>query len=112
MKRLSTRAILISCRMLLVICILCSHDLMGNPREKVRRVTPMIHATDLYHPHGDPDDHFDLATVFGIAAFDLRAVVIDMGKDGVGRPGMPPVQQMMHITGKTVPCATGWLSRG
>ncbi len=68
---------------------------------------PVIHITDLYHPHNDPDDHFDLATVFGIPAFDIRAVVIDMGKDGVDRPGMPPVQQMMHITGKTVPCATG-----
>jgi hypothetical protein len=68
---------------------------------------PVIHITDLYHPHNDPDDHFDLATVFGIPAFDLRAIVIDMGKDGVGRPGLPAVRQMMHITGKSVPCATG-----
>ncbi len=68
---------------------------------------PVIHITDLYHPHNDPDDHFDLATVFGMPAFDIRAVVIDTGKEGVGRPGLPAVQQMMHITGKTVPCATG-----
>ena len=68
---------------------------------------PVIHITDLYHPHNDPDDHFDLATVFGIPAFDIRAIIIDMGKDGVGRPGLPAVQQMMHITGRTVPCATG-----
>ena len=68
---------------------------------------PVIHITDLYHPHNDPDDHFDLATVFGMDAFDLRAVVIDMGKDGAGRPGLPAVEQMMRITGKQVPCATG-----
>jgi hypothetical protein len=68
---------------------------------------PVIHVTDLYHPHNDPDDHYDLATVFGMRAFDLRAVVIDTGKDGVGRPGLPAVQQMMRITGKQVPVATG-----
>lgn len=28
---------------------------------------PLIHQTDLFHPHGDPDDHFDLATVFALA---------------------------------------------
>jgi hypothetical protein len=68
---------------------------------------PVIHITDLYHPHNDPDDHFDLATVFGMPAFDIRAVVIDTGKDGAGRPGVPAIQQMMHITGKKVPFATG-----
>ncbi len=68
---------------------------------------PVIHITDLYHPHNDPDDHFDLATLFGMPAFDIRAIVIDMGKEGAGRPGLPPVQQMMHVTGKNVPCATG-----
>jgi hypothetical protein len=68
---------------------------------------PVIHITDLYHPHNDPDDHFDLATLFAIPAFDIRAVVIDMGKDGVGRPGLPALRQLEHITGKTVPSATG-----
>ena len=41
---------------------------------------PIIHQTDLFHPHGDPDDHFDLAAVFALAAqgrLDLRGIVID-----------------------------------
>ena len=27
----------------------------------------LIHITDLYHPHEDPDDHFDLAQIFALA---------------------------------------------
>ncbi len=68
---------------------------------------PIIYTTDLYHPHDDPDDHFDLATLFAIPEFDLRAIVIDTGKRGADRPGLLPVKQMMHITGRTVPVATG-----
>ncbi len=68
---------------------------------------PIIYTTDLYHPHDDPDDHFDLATLFAIPEFDIRAIVIDTGKRGKDRPGLLPVRQMMHITGRTVPVATG-----
>ncbi len=35
-------------------------------KEKV----PVIHATDLYHFHCDPDDHWDLATVYALAYLD------------------------------------------
>lgn len=68
---------------------------------------PIIYTTDLYHPHNDPDDHFDLATLFGLPEFDIRAIVIDMGQQGIGRPGLPPIRQMMHMTGRDVPVATG-----
>ena len=69
---------------------------------------PIVYITDLYHPHDDPDDHYDLATLFGTPAFDIKAIVIDMGKRGIDRPGLPAIQQLMHITGNTaVPCATG-----
>ena len=71
---------------------------------------PIIYTTDLYHPHDDPDDHFDLATLFAIPEFDIRAVVIDTGERGKDRPGVLPVKQMMHITGKTVPIATGLIA--
>ena len=40
----------------------------------------LLHATDLFRPHADPDDHFDLATVFSLAfqdRIDLLAVMID-----------------------------------
>ncbi len=68
---------------------------------------PIIYTTDLYHPHDDPDDHFDLVTLFAIPEFDIRAIIIDTGKRGKDRPGILPVKQMMHITGRTVPVATG-----
>lgn len=29
---------------------------------------PLIHQTDLFRPHFDPDDHWDLACVFALAA--------------------------------------------
>ncbi len=40
---------------------------------------PIIHQTDLFHRHGDPDDHVDLATVFALASqgrLDMRGIVI------------------------------------
>ena len=40
---------------------------------------PILYSTDLYHPHDDPDDHFDLLTLFAIPEFDIRGIVIDTG---------------------------------
>jgi len=71
---------------------------------------PIVYSTDLYHPHGDPDDHFDLMTLFALPEFDIRAIVIDMGERGKGHPGTLTLNQAMHITGRTVPYATGLLT--
>ena len=68
---------------------------------------PIIYSSDLYHPHNDPDDHFDLMTLFGMAEFDIRAIIIDTGKEGKARPGVVAVRQMMHIAGRDVPLAVG-----
>jgi len=68
---------------------------------------PIVYVTDLYHPHDDPDDHVDLATLFAIPEFDIRAIVIDLGEHGKGRAGTPAIEQMMHLTGRTAPYATG-----
>ena len=40
----------------------------------------LIHITDLYHPHADPDDHYDLAQVFGLeklGKLEIMQVLID-----------------------------------
>jgi len=71
------------------------------------RTVPIVYTTDLYHPHDDPDDHFDLATLFAIPEFDIRAIVIDTGKRGIDRPAIVAVRQMIHITGRTVSYSTG-----
>jgi hypothetical protein len=38
---------------------------------------PVIGVTDLYHPHQDAGDNFDLITPFALPEVDLRAVVLD-----------------------------------
>ena len=72
---------------------------------------PLLHVTDLFHPHGDPDDHFDLACVYALAqrgAFDLRGVVIDYPPDfRAGDPAVVAVAQMNRMAGLSVPVAIG-----
>ncbi len=68
---------------------------------------PLIYCTDLFHPHGDPDDHFDLATIFAIPEFDIRCVILDQGELQLKQPGTVPVAQMNRITGRHVPAVRG-----
>lgn len=72
---------------------------------------PLIHVTDIYHPHGDPDDHFDLAVAYALAqrgAFDLRGVVIDYPPGfRAGDPAVVAVTQMNRLTGMAAPIVTG-----
>jgi hypothetical protein len=76
----------------------------------VRRV-PLLHVTDLFHPHGDPDDHFDLACAYALAqrgAFELRGVVIDYPPDfRAGDPAVVAVAQMNRLAGFSVPVSIG-----
>lgn len=77
--------------------------------------TPLIHVTDLFHPHGDPDDHFDLAVSYALAqrgVFDLRGVVIDYPPDfRAGDPAVVAVAQMNRLAGLSVPIAIGMSQR-
>jgi hypothetical protein len=72
---------------------------------------PLIHVTDLFHPHGDPDDHFDLAVSYALAqrrAFDLRGVVIDYPPDfRAGDPAAVAVAQMNRLAGLSAPVSIG-----
>jgi hypothetical protein len=69
---------------------------------------PIIFSTDLFHPPDDPDDTFDLATLFALREFNIRGIVLDSARGAQGeRPGRPPVEQMMHITGRKVRYAPG-----
>jgi hypothetical protein len=67
---------------------------------------PVIHYTDLFHPPDDPDDHVDLATLFALPEFDIRAVILDLGHRQLVKPGDVPLKQMMALTGRSVPYAT------
>jgi hypothetical protein len=69
---------------------------------------PILYSTDLLHPPVDPDDHYDLATLFALEEFDIRGIVLDNnGRDQQKESGRPAVDQMMHITRKRVPMAIG-----
>jgi len=74
-------------------------------------VLPVIHCTDLFHPHGDPDDHFDLATIFALAyqgLIDLRGIGIDYPpKENFGSPDIMGVAQLNWICGLNVPTFIG-----
>jgi hypothetical protein len=76
---------------------------------------PVIYSTDLYHPHDDPDDHYDLACLYALPELDVKGIIIDMANidqkrpyQGEGKkPGLVALEQMKHLTGRSVPCVTG-----
>jgi len=84
----------------------------GNGLEKVNKKTPMLHVTDLFRPHMDPDDHWDLACVYALAYrgdIDLKGVLIDHppGNADGRNPDIAAVAQMNLIAGTFVPVAVG-----
>lgn len=72
---------------------------------------PMVQVTDLFRPHGDPDDHWDLACVYALARqgrVDLRAVMADYPPASrMGAPDVMGVAQMNYLTGLAVPVIVG-----
>jgi hypothetical protein len=75
--------------------------------EEVARSVPVIYCTDLFHPHVDPDDHFDLGTIYAMPELDIKGVVLDQGRRQLERPGRIPMSQMNRITGRSVPAVIG-----
>ncbi|MDR2440976.1 MAG: nucleoside hydrolase [Planctomycetaceae bacterium] len=72
---------------------------------------PVIHLTDLFHPHGDPDDHFDLACIYSLASqglIDLKGIGIDyLPGFRQGDPDFMAVAQLNRICGLNVPAYVG-----
>ena len=71
----------------------------------------MIHVTDLFRPHNDPDDHWDLACVYSLAAqgkVDLRGIMIDYpDPERANDPDVLAVAQLNYLNGKAVPVIVG-----
>ncbi|MEN8250636.1 MAG: nucleoside hydrolase [Bacteroidota bacterium] len=80
-------------------------------KDKITEPVPMIHATDLYHTHGDPDDHWDLASVYALAyskSIKLHGILIDFPpKRRLGDPDVMGVAQMNYLSGLVVPTIIG-----
>lgn len=76
----------------------------------------VIHQTDLFHHHADPDDHWDLACQYALAYLgktELKGILLDFppradfyGND-CGDPAAAAISQMNAITGLAVPFAVG-----
>jgi hypothetical protein len=115
MKRLDVKPILMFYGTLLVLGFLSINTLQGQTREKSGHITPMIHATDLYHAHADPDDHFDLASIYALnhwGLIDLKGILIDFpGNPDLSEPDVMAVAQMNYYTGLAVPAVVGTSAR-
>ena len=88
----------------------------GAEESKTGRPKPIVlHQTDLFHPHMDPDDHFDLATIFALAALDavdLRGLILDYPPDfHRASPAVGAVAQMSRTTGVAAPIVVGGNAR-
>ncbi|HNY27961.1 MAG TPA: nucleoside hydrolase [Candidatus Sumerlaeota bacterium] len=83
------------------------NNVRAESPSSVQRSVPVLYSSDLFHPHEDPDDHYDLATLFALEEFDIRGVILDMGEIQVRKKGLPPLEQMMEIAGRKVPYAVG-----
>jgi hypothetical protein len=93
------------------------------PKPILARI-PLIDVTDLYHPHQDVGDNFDILAAYALPEMDLRAVILDCTEpfrqpvvkdpgpglfpdaDGPREPGFIPVLQLNYIFGRNIPCAT------
>lgn len=92
---------------LMAACFVLAGGLVGALSAPV----PTLHLTDLFRPHDDPDDHWDLASLYALAwtgQVDLRGVMIDYPKPiRTNAPDVCAVAQMNRITGKAVPLVVG-----
>jgi inosine-uridine nucleoside N-ribohydrolase len=75
------------------------------------RSIPIIYSTDIFHPHADPDDHYDLATLYSMDELDVRGIVLDRGSiidsRRASQNGEIPVKQLNYLTGRSTPYAHG-----
>jgi len=70
---------------------------------------PVFHQTDIFHPHADPDDHWDLACNYALANrgdIELQGIMIDY-PPWAGDPALAAVAQLNFITGLAVPVVVG-----
>ena len=132
MARLTRRGALLSAALVSSIPLSLNSTKAGA-QEKLTPM-PLVHVTDLFRPHNDPDDHWDLATAFALAwrgNVDLLGILTDNpenieelpdvvtlldtidGYKHVNRsPDVAAVSQLNYITDKAVPVATGTIWPG
>jgi len=112
MKNLSRRQILGVAAAGLTTGLLDSRCTRGNESTKKKQKVPALHVTDLFRPHMDPDDHWDLACVYALAHrgdINLKGVLIDHppANRTDRNPDIAAVAQMNLICNLFVPTGVG-----
>ena len=102
------RRAILNLSLVFVLTFLCTSARSAPPEGK--RTVPVIYSTDLYHPHVDLDDHFDLVQLFALAELDIRGIILDINGN-LGRSGRVAVDQMTALTGRKVRTAVGLKNR-
>ena len=75
-------------------------------------IPTVLHQTELFHPHEDPDDHYDLAVLFALACsgdIDLAGILLDypVTSRHAGDSAIISVAQMNRLCGLAVPAVVG-----
>ncbi|GHT17048.1 hypothetical protein AGMMS4956_20340 [Bacteroidia bacterium] len=66
---------------------------------------PIIYSSDLFHPPGDIDDHYDLVVLFMMQEFDIKALIFDISTAS-RQPndiGLAALRQIASITNRPIP---------
>jgi hypothetical protein len=75
----------------------------------------LVHQSDLFRPHGDPDDHFDLACAYALAErgiVRIEGVLCDFPPPRrMGDPDLAAVAMLDHLTGLATPLVVGMPQR-
>ncbi len=76
-----------------------------------------VHQTDLFRPHQDPDDHYDLACQYALqkqGLIKLMGIMLDSPPDDPlnGDPDVQAVMQLSHITGNYAAMGVGASEKG
>lgn len=75
----------------------------GTSKDKsVSTRTSVVYFTDLFHPHDDPDDHFDLFSLYTLNTIDIKAIILDQGLKQDERPGDVPIKQLNMLFNRDV----------
>jgi hypothetical protein len=88
--------------LLLIVCFVCS----CTEQQEVRTgPIPIIYSSDIFHPPGDPDDHYDLATLYKMPEFDVKAFIFDIPllSQNPAEFGRVPLEQITTITHRPIP---------
>lgn len=92
--------------------ILVASNAQGQDYKLAQRATVnLIYSSDIYFPPDDPDDWFDLATLFATPEINIAGIVLDQQlydkRPQSEGTGAIPLKQMFDISGCVVPYAIG-----